>query len=169
MKILSNTNGEKDMPVFSNVKVNWASVQEPNKSVEYGDKWEVEVELTADQATTLNNEGFKTKKNDKGIDTIRVKRKTTGTKRAGGTFNKQQPKCVDSVKQPFTDLIGNGSVCNVAYNILEHGFGKSLDFAGIQVLELVSYGGGGSDAADEFESVGGTTMTNAVAEEDCPF
>lgn len=159
------------MPVLNNVRVQWASVQEPNRSKEYGDKWEVEAILSVDQAAFFNENDFKTKEDDKGNTVIRFKRKTTGTKRAGGTFNKQQPRVVDSVKQPFTDLIGNGSVCNIAYNILEHNFGKSLDFAGIQVLELVSYGGGGPDAADEFESVDGATNNSpsVVLTDDIPF
>ena len=162
------------MPVLNNVKVNWASVQKPNISAEYGDKWEVEAELTPAQAAEFTSQGFKTaKKKDKtgkflDQDIIRIKRKTTGTLRAGGTFNKDQPRVVDSVKQPFTDLIGNGSVCNIAYGIYEHNFGKSLDLAGVQVLELVPYGGSGADPADEFESVGGVN-TNHVAADDCPF
>ena len=161
------------MPVLSNVKCKWASIQEPNRSVEYGDKWEIEAELDSDQAAFFEADGFKTKTDDKGNTVIRFKRKTTGTKRAGGTFEKQQPKCVDSVKQPFTDLIGNGSVVNIAYNILEHNFGKSLDLAGVQVLELVSYGGGGKDAADEFASVeGGATPISAssvILDDEPPF
>ena len=159
------------MPVLANVKCKWASIQEPNKSVEYGDKWEIEAELTDAQAATFEADGFKTKQDDKGNPVIRFKRKTTGTKRSGGTFEKQQPKCIDSVKQPFTDLIGNGSVVNIAYNILEHGFGKSLDLAGVQVLELVSYGGGGKDAADEFEAVSGgaTPIAADISPDDCPF
>ena len=162
------------MPVLNNVRVQWASIQEPSRSVEYGDKWEVEAILSADQATQFESDGFKTKVDEKsGSKVIRFKRKTTGTLRKGGTFNKTQPKCVDSVKQPFIELIGNGSVCNIAYNVLEHNFGKSLDFAGIQVLELVSYGGGGPDAADEFESVGangaGISQANDISPDDCPF
>ena len=165
------------MPVLNNVKVNWASVQEPNRSAEYGDKWEVEAEISSAQATEFVSKGFKTfKKKDKNgnfldQDTIRIKRKTTGTLRKGGTFNKEQPKVVDSVKQPFTDLIGNGSVCNIAYNIYDHNFGTSMDLAGVQVLELVPYGGKGKDAADEFESVGGVSVTTPSIDniDDCPF
>ncbi len=158
------------MPVLSNVKCKWASVQEPSRSVEYGDKWEIEAELNAQQATDFEADGFKTKEDDKGNKVIRFKRKTTGTKRSGGTFEKTQPKVVDSVKQPFTKLIGNGSVVNIAYNILEHNFGKSLDLAGVQVLELVQYGGGGADASDEFESVDTeVSFIEPVSEDDLPF
>lgn len=144
------------MPVLNNVKCKWASIQEPNRSAEYGDKWEIEAELNDTQAADFESQGFKIKTDDKGNKVIRFKRKTTGTKRAGGTFDKTPPKVVDSVKQPFKALVGNGSVVNIAYNVLEHGFGKSLDLSGVQVLELVSYGGGGSEAADEFEAVEGS-------------
>ena len=169
------------MPVLSNAKVKWAKIQEPERSAEYGDSWSVEVELSAAQVTQLTADGLAPKVLDQkdqnkaptGTKVIRLKRKTTGTKRTGGTFEKQQPKCVDSVKQPFTNLIGNGSVCNVAYNIVESTFGISADFAGIQVLELVSFGGGGKDASDEFESVeGGATpiaASSVIMEEDIPF
>tara|TARA_R110002096_G_scaffold80980_1_gene189202 strand:+ start:1871 stop:2356 length:486 start_codon:yes stop_codon:yes gene_type:complete len=161
------------MPVLRNVKCKWASVQEPNRSKEYGDKWEIDAELTPEQATAFEAEGFTTKQDDKGIDCIRFKRKTTGVLRKGGTFDKPQPKVLDSVKQAFTGLIGNGSVVNIAYNVLEHKFGKSLDLAGVQVLELVSYGGGGDDASDEFEVVGATSQASDGAatfdEDDLPF
>jgi len=159
------------MPVLSNVKVNWAKVQEPERHAEYGDSWSVEVVLDAAKVQQLTNDGLDAKIDDQigkdktptGAKIIRLKRKTTGNRKTGGTFEKQQPKCVDSVKQPFTDLIGNGSVCNVAYNVVKSNFGISADFAGIQVLELVSYGGS-KDAADEFESVeGGATPISASA------
>ena len=166
------------MPVLSNAKVNWAKIQEPERHAEYGDSWSVEVVLSAAQVQQLTNEGLETKIDDqKGKDKsptgnkiIRLKRKTQGNRKTGGTFDKQQPKCVDSVKQPFTDLIGNGSVCNVAYNVVKSNFGISADFAGIQVLELVSYGGG-SDAADEFESVSGgaTPIAADISPDECPF
>ena len=166
------------MPVINNAKVKWAKIQEPERSAEYGDSWSVEVELSAAHVAQLQADGVGDKVEDqKGQDKsptgnkiIRFKRKTTGNKRTGGTFEKQQPKCVDSVKSPFTGLIGNGSVCNVAYNVLTHGFGTSADFAGIQVLELVEFGGGGSDAADEFEAVGSTmTASAAIFDDEPPF
>jgi len=160
------------MPILSNVKVNWAKVHEPSKSVEYGDKWEVEAELSTEQKNNFIGMGLKVKQNDKGVDTIRIKRKTTGVKRAGGTFDKQPPKVVDSVIQPFSDAVGNGSVCNIAYNVFEGNamFPTSLDLAGLQVLDLVPYGGGGKDAADEFESVDNSASFNASVDDDsAPF
>ena len=149
------------MPILANRKVKWAAVQEPNRSADFGDSWEVEVELDADTIAQLTRDGLESKikaqldqnKSPTGNQIIRVKRKTKGNKKGGGTFDKSAPKVVDSVKRPFTGLIGNGSVCNVAYNIVKSNFGTSIDFAGIQVLELVEYGGGGADAADEFEAV----------------
>ena len=179
-KLVTTTNGVQDMPVLSNAKVKWAKIQEPERSEKYGDSWSVEVELSNAQVQQLTADGLAAKIADQkdqnkvatGTSIIRLKRKTKGTKRTGGTFDKQQPKCVDSVKQPFTSLIGNGSVCNVAYNIVESTFGISADFAGIQVLELVSFGGGGKDASDEFESVdGGATpiVANDIGEDEVPF
>ena len=166
------------MPVLSNAKVNWAKIQEPERHAEYGDSWSVEVVLSPAQVQQLTTDGLEAKIDDqKGKDKtptghkiIRLKRKTQGNRKAGGTFDKQQPKCVDSVKQPFTDLIGNGSVCNVAYNVVKSNFGISADFAGIQVLELVSFGGG-SDAADMFEAVegGATPIVVDSYEDDIPF
>jgi len=141
------------MPILRNVKCNWASVQEPNISAEYGNKWEIEAELDAATAKQFNADGFKTKQNDKGVETLRFKRKTTGQRKKGGTFDKQQPRVVDAQKQPFTDLIGNGSLVNIAYNVVEHNFGKSLDLSGVQIVNLVPYGGKHEEAADEFDTV----------------
>jgi hypothetical protein len=169
--LLSSDFKEKIMPILSNRKVKWAAVQEPNRSDDFGDSWEVEVELDDNTIAQLTTDGLAGKikaqtdkdKRPTGVQIIRVKRKTKGNKKGGGTFDKSQPKVVDSVKRPFTGLIGNGSVCNIAYNIVKSNFGTSIDFAGIQVLELVEYGGGGPDAADEFTEVASDSASQQQA------
>ena len=161
------------MPILKKVRVNWTKIQEPNRSVEYGDSWETEVEVDAAATAQLTADGLagKIKDNGKGTQVLRLKRKLKGNKKAGGTFDKTQPKCVDSVKRPFEGLIGNGSVCNVAYNITKSNFGISADFAGIQVLELVTYEPVSADASDEFADESGsiTTASEAIFSDDIPF
>ena len=58
----------------------------------------------------------------------------------------------------ITDLVGNGSVCNVQYSLFKwgpnkFGSGIGIDFKGLQVLSLVSYGAADGDEFGEEEVV----------------
>ena len=138
------------MPIIRSVPVRWASVLKPNTQFE--PVYEVEVVLTKDQATELmrqskeidvKGKGLKIKKNeDDGTLSIRFRRKQF---RPDGTEN-VPPVAVDrDGKTSFTKLIGNGSICNVQYGIVQYkhpkfGEGVTTDFKGIQVLEHVQFG-----------------------------
>jgi len=124
----------------------WASVQAPN------DKFPppvycVDLEIDEANAATLRAEGI-TIKEKEGILTVKAKRKQF---RKDGTLN-TKPNCVDAQKRPFEALIGNGSLVNLQVNVFDWEFagktGKSLDFVGIQVLDLVEFSG----TSDEFEA-----------------
>ena len=125
----------------------WCSVQAPN------DKFPPPVyvtDLIVDEANaaTLTAAGIKVKDVD-GELSVKAKRKQF---RKDGTLN-TKPNCVDANKRPFGDLIGNGSLVNLQVNPYDWEFagkkGRSLDFVGIQVLELVEFSGGNKD---EFEA-----------------
>jgi len=124
----------------------WCAVQAPN------DKFpppEYVTDLVVDEANaaTLRAAGITVKEKD-GELFVKAKRKQF---RKDGTLN-TKPNCVDAQKRPFTDLIGNGSLVNLQVNVFDWEFagktGKSLDFVGIQVLELVEFSG----TKDEFEA-----------------
>jgi len=139
-------------------KAMWCSVQAPN------DKFPPPVyctDLIIDEANaeTLRALGVKVKDTD-GVLSVKAKRKQF---RKDGTLN-TKPNCVDANKKPFEDLIGNGSLVNLQVNVFDWEFagntGKSLDFVGIQVLELVPFAGN----EDEFEAA--STDTPDVADDE---
>ena len=127
-------------------KAHWASVQAPN------DKFPppvycVDLEIDESNAATLRAVGITVKEKD-GLLFVKAKRKQF---RKDGTLN-TKPNCVDAQKRPFESLIGNGSLVNLQVNVFDWEFadkkGKSLDFVGIQVLDLVEFSG----TSDEFEA-----------------
>jgi len=164
------------MPVLKNVECKWACIQEPNTKFE--PTWEIEALLSSQQAAELAALGFKLKEDDKGTPTYRFKRKVGGKKKGGGEFKREQPKVVDASKKPFEGLIGNGSVVNIQYKVMNTEFmGQAFvkgDLCAVQVLKLVSYGG---DDGDEFDDEGPTETIAPMAtadgdefnEDDCPF
>ena len=134
------------MAILNNVKVNWASVHKPNTQFEPA--WEVQAILTKEQAAELqaaakkiNPKGIKIKKDDDGTLSFRFKRAVT---RKDGKGENEAPIVIDANKEPFTKLIGNGSVCNIKYAFIpwnnKFGNGVTTDFKGIQVVELVEFG-----------------------------
>jgi len=142
--------------LLKNVKVRWASVTEPNTKFE--PCWEVEAILSSEQAAELADKQLTIKKDDEGNPIHRFKRKCQGTKRDGGKFDKVAPRVFNAAKGDWDGgLIGNGSVCNIQYDIISPTFMNQTfiksDLVGIQVLEHVSFG----EAVDEFEDEGTTT------------
>lgn len=157
------------MPILQNAKVRWASVQEPN--TKYEPVWEVQAVLTPEQAATLRSQNVPLKEED-GELTYRFKRKVGGKKKDGSAYTNTPPTVVDGNKDPFTDLIGNDSICNIAYNIREWSMmgnsGVKADLTALQVVEHVPYSGGGG--ADAFDTIGDTVTTEADDyDDDSPF
>jgi hypothetical protein len=153
------------MAVLKNVRCNWASVIEPNTKFE--PTWEIEAELNDEQAAMFADAGVRLKESDDGIKLLRFKRKVSGNKRGGGTYNNRPPKVVDAHKQPFTKLIGNGSLVNIAYSLkaweMMGNSGVKADLNAVQVLELVEFNGGG---ADEFDDIGDTQVVLTSVEDE---
>ena len=156
------------MAKLNRVRVQWASVQADNPNTTYDPRWEVEAILSSEQAAVFVDAGVKVKEDD-GVLSLRFKRKVSGDKKGGGTYTNKPPQVVDAAKAPFTDLIGNGSLCNIAYSLRDwDGFGAqgvAADLNAVQVLELVPYGG--DQGADEFDDEGTTeTIEDSKEEED---
>jgi hypothetical protein len=133
------------MAVLKKVPVQWASVITP--STQFDHQWEIQVELTKDQADALKEEakavhkkGIKIKE-EGGKFYFRFRRKV---KRADGTDN-SAPVVIGPDGKPFTQLIGNGSICNVQYGFVAYkhakfGEGVTNDLKGVRVIEHVPYG-----------------------------
>jgi hypothetical protein len=162
------------MAILSNVKCRWASVQEPRgnpKYPQYGESWEIQAELSPAQVVHFTEQGVgdKITKDDKGISLLRFKRKTKGMSKKGVPFDKQAPRVVDAHKQPFTGLIGNGSVVNINYSITKYGMGVGIDLAAVQVVNLVPYEPKDtSNPVDEFSVVDSAPVED-INPEEVPF
>ena len=133
------------MAVLSRVPVKWAAVQAPN--VMFDPCWCVDAVLTPAQAKELQAVGLSPKKDKDGDIIIKLKRNVD---KADGTQN-SPPRVIDAGKNTFSELVGNGSICNIQYNLYEWTWkkkaGVSAGLMALQVLEHVPYAG----AADEFE------------------
>lgn len=133
--------------VLKEVRVLWANVQDVNPM---SDKFQVEVQgLTEEQVAEFEQHGI-----------------NVGFKEDKGNFvvfkSLKKPKVVDKNKQEISDLVGNGSLCNIAWNPYPWEFKKKKGFSAglkaLQVLELVEYNGPGG-GVDEFDA----------EEDDVPF
>lgn len=156
------------MSLIKGVEVQWAHIQQPD--TRYDPVWKIDVVVNDDIMKALNIEikefsekvglpfkKMKPKLNDNDEKVITIKRNVA---RADGGEN-SQPVCKGTVKDELTgelvnitDLVGNGSVCNVQYSLFKwgpnkYGTGISLDFKGVQVLSLVSYGAADGDEFGE--------------------
>lgn len=159
------------MAVLKKVPCKWASIQEPN--TKFDPTYEIVAVLDDEQAAYFADKGVKVKE-EEGENTVRFKLGQFGTKRDGSKFERNPPRCVDAAKEPFTDLIGNGSIVNIQYELKEwEAFGNTgvkPELKAVQVLEHVPYSGG---VNDEFEEEGETKTVeptqDSEEDEDDPF
>ena len=142
---LNNKKEVNNMAVLKNVPISWASITSPN--TKYTHQWEIQATLTKEQAAKLlaeskevNSKGIKIVKEDDGTLTYRFKRKVF---RADGVTPNNQPVLVDAKGRKFTELLGNGSICNIQYGFAsyDNAYGKGVvnDLKGVQVLTHVPY------------------------------
>lgn len=121
-------------------KVWWAQVHNPSQ---YG-KYEICVGLDDEAINTLTNHGVadRIQKDQEGINDggpfIRIKQPAVNA--SGG---ENVIEVVDAKVQPLKSLIGNESLCNVAFRSYmpkpPHNTRRTMRLDGVQVLELVEY------------------------------
>ena len=123
-----------------NAKVKWASVLQPN--TKYTPRWEICIYPTVEDINALEEAGLELKV-DKETEE-KFYRVTKNVTKRNGEQN-LPPRVVDIHKNPFTELIGNGSICNVILSVVEVSvFGENkmkgyLD--AVQVVKHVPYVG----------------------------
>lgn len=146
------------MSVLKNVVISWANIQTPN--TQFQPTWEIQAHLSEEQANELMAEakkigpkGIKIKKDDNGELTYRFKRRV---ERADGAGDNDKPVVYGPKGKTggdFTELVGNGSVCNIQYLFLpyDNKFGKGVtcDLKGVQVMHHIPFG---IQDGDEFDS-----------------
>jgi len=131
-------------------KVYWASVQAPNTT--YEPEWGLDMLVDDNNRKAFEADGVAIKnKGDERGDFVHIRQKVS---RRDGTQN-DAPVVMDGQKKPFSDLVGNGSVCNVQYTPFEWEMngksGTSPILKKVQVVSLVEYAGGN---AEDFDVIG---------------
>lgn len=150
-------------------KVYWASVQQPNTT--YEPEWGLDLLVDDNNRAAIQADGLAIKnKGDERGDFVHIRQKVS---RRDGTAN-DAPVVMDGQKNPFKDLIGNGSTVNVMYTPFSWEMngksGVTPLLKKVQVVDLVPYKGAAVE--EDFDVL--PTATNAMTEEaplndDVPF
>jgi len=98
--------------VLKNARVKYAKLIKPGHAFDEGqpDLWSVNIYPTDEDADKLRDIGANAKE-DKNGGTFYVAKRNVVNKKGEAV---PPPALVDSRKQPFTQEVGNGSVCNIA-------------------------------------------------------
>jgi len=121
-------------------KAYWASVQQPNTT--YEPEWAVDICVDDNNRKQFEADGVTIKnKGDERGDFVHIRQRVA---RRDGTQN-DAPVVVDGQKNPFTDLIGNGSTVNVMYTPfaweMNGKSGVTAILKKVQVVDHVPYAG----------------------------
>ena len=132
--------------VLKDVPVKWAHVLEPDTKFEHA--WKIDAILDKDMADSMAAAGFGVKESDDGEFSLTIK---TKCKTKNGKDNRA-PKVVGRDLAPFTEPIGNGSVCNIKV------WAKYIEVSGktylpayldgVQVVDHVAYDASGFENLD---------------------
>lgn len=156
---MSEEKKEYENMKLSNVRVEWAKVISPGKPYDEtkDPEWSVSMYVTEEDRDALMARGINPKEDKKGNEYWIAKR---STKTREGKDQKP-PVVVDAAKRPFTDDIGNGSVCNVVVTLIPWTKAKrsgiKLFLQAVQVVNHVPYTKGGEDYFDQLEPAGDGT------------
>lgn len=156
---MSEKKNEYEVMKLSNVRVKYAKVIKPGKAYEesHPDEWSVNMYVTDEDRDALMARGINPKEDKDGNEYWIAKR---GTVTRNGDAQKP-PTVVDAAKRPFTDDIGNGSVCNIVVTLIPWTKAKrsgiKLFLTALQVVNHVAYAQGGSDYFDQIEDAGDGT------------
>lgn len=136
-------------------KAYWASVQQPNTT--YEPEWAVDICVDDSNRAAFEADGVPIKnKGDERGDFVHIRQRVA---RRDGTQN-DAPAVVDAQKNPFTGLIGNGSIVNVMYAPfaweMNGKAGVTPLLKKVQVVDLVEY-----KAGEDFDVEDGFTSAEA--------
>lgn len=150
--------------VLKNVRVKYAKLIRPGQAFDEGqpDLWSANMYVTDEDRDKLMAMGCNPKE-DKNHEEFFVAKRNVVNKR---NENVKPPMVVDGRKQPFTEEVGNGSVCNLAVTPFPWSKGKKsgviLYLNAVQVVNHVPM----SSGIDAFEVVDEQT---AEANDGLPF
>lgn len=140
---------KKDYEILKlkNARVKYAKVIRPGKAYDESqpEEWSINIYPTPEDRDALMARGCNPKE-DKAGEEYWVAKRATKT-RAGGEA--KPPKVVDAKLAPFTEDIGNGSVCNINVTLFPWKKGQrtgiKLYLNAVQVVNHVAYSAGGDD------------------------
>ena len=150
--------------VLKNARVRYAKVIKPGHAFDEGqpDLWSVNIYPTDSDRELLLASGA-TEKIDKNGEGFFIAKRNTVNKKNEAV---QPPPVVDAKKVPFTQEVGNGSVCNIAITPFAWTKGKSsgvlLYLNAVQVVNHVA----ASQGVDAFDVV---DTGSAEEKDDLPF
>jgi len=178
---------------FNNVKVMWAKLDPNNPEPPFmqdddkpkPDSWNLIAVLDDKQADAWKEKGMYPKfKRDRDHDLVLEDGLKTIKLSKTSTFGyKGQPKkpviVVDTYGNPYTGLLGNGTICNIQCSVHDWktatSTGSTASLEAVQILELVEYT---ADGGDEFvptfdfkkqDKVSLSEVTADLDDEDVPF
>lgn len=151
--------------LVKSARVKWAKVFEPDGTFPPA-RWSINIYPSGEQRAELLKLGIQFREDEKeGGQFFTAKRNVETNK--GKKLD--PPRVVDAQKRPFTEAIGNGSVCNVIVNVYEWTFGKKTGMGAwleaVQVLDHVAYATG---ERVDFEPVQGQDK-GIEADDSLPF
>lgn len=136
-----------------NARVKYARVIRPGKAYDSSlpDEWSINIYPTDEDRDTLMAHGVNPKEDKEGNEYWLAKR---STKTKAGKDAKPVP-VVNGRKEPVSEDIGNGSVCNINVTMFPWTKGRQkgvkLYLNAVQVVNLVPYNSGGG--ADDFDEI----------------
>lgn len=137
---------------LKSVRVKYAKVIKPGKAYDssHPDEWTVNMYVTDEDRDTLMAHGVNPKEDKAGEEYFLAKRKTV----AKSGEEMKPPVVVDGRKNPVTEDIGNGSVCNIVVTPFKWEKSKTqkgvtLFLNAVQVVNHVRYG----NAAEDFDII----------------
>ena len=160
---MSEVKKEAEVLKLTNVRVKYCKVIRPGKAYDDGmpDEWTTNIYPTPEDHDALMARGVNPKEDKEGNEYWVAKRKTVN----GKGEPVKPPAVVDGAKRPFTDDIGNSSVCNIVVTLFpwerKGRKGVLLYLNAVQVVNHVPFSGGGS-AVDEFDVITPDDDTKAV-------
>lgn len=150
---MSETKKEYEVLKLTNVRVKYAKVIRPGKAYDdsHPDEWSVNMYVTDEDRDALMARGANPKEDKEGNEYWMAKRGTV----TRNSKAQKPPTVVDAAKRPFTEDIGNGSVCNIVVTLIPWEKAKrkgiKLFLNAVQVVNHVAFRNSDEDYFDELE------------------
>jgi len=142
-----------DTFILKGCKTKYNYTIQPDTKYDSDGVWKTTVVLNDEDNKILREEGFNVRVDGDNDNVLTVKRKC----RTAAGKEQDPPRVVDGQKNPITEMIGNGSVCNIQvyakYNNPRNPDQVCAYLNAMQVTTLVPYSGGSGGDFDVVDTV----------------